>query len=484
MKKGSRLLSFLCVITLVMSLIVIETAAEDSDEMTLNYNGVTYTYTKYGELCNIEGDIQGNLDLVALEKAAGISFTSIGQRAFTYQRHMTFLNLSATIRSIDFWAFDGCSSLLCVTYEEGSQLSSIGFCAFQGLDVFGTFGPKGQTVTGTCQFPKGVQSIAELAFANDDGVKSVLLPDDLLMIGDDAFSSTVTIYASAGSVGEKYAKDNNIKFVEQKEESTTAATTTESKEDTTTAATTTESKEDTTAAATTTESKEDTTAAATTTESKKDTTAAAATTQQPGGSDMQGNATTEQKQQVFSSEDKATENVSTAGTTQQQMNQTAADKKKKQLKKGDAVRVGSYCYKITGKNTVCFTACKNKKVKSLKIPASIKIKKKKYQVTRVGKKACYGLKKLSAVMVGDQVRQIDAQAFAGCKKLKEITIGKKIRSLGKSCFENDRKLKSVMINGKGLKKVGKHCMKGTGHKKYYVPESKVSGYQKLFHDAK
>ena len=166
------------------------------------------------------------------------------------------------------------------------------------------------------------------------------------------------------------------------------------------------------------------------------------------------------------------------------MNQTAADKKKKQLKKGDAVRVGSYCYKITGKNTVCFTACKNKKVKSLKIPASIKIKKKKYQVTRVGKKACYGLKKLSAVMVGDQVRQIDAQAFAGCKKLKEITIGKKIRSLGKSCFENDRKLKSVMINGKGLKKVGKHCMKGTGHKKYYVPESKVSVYQKLFHDAK
>ena len=471
MKKGSRLLSFLCVITLVMSLIVIETAAEDSDEMTLNYNGVTYTYTKYGELCNIDGDIQGNLDLVALEKAAGISFTSIGQRAFTYQRHMTFLNLSATIRSIDFWAFDGCSSLLCVTYEEGSQLSSIGACAFQGLDVFGTFGPKGQTVTGTCQFPKGVQSIAELAFANDDGVKSVLLPDDLLMIGDDAFSSTVTIYASAGSVGEKYAKDNNIKFVEQQEESTTAATTTES-------------KEDTTAAATTTESKEDTTAAATTTESKEDTTAAAATTQQPGGSDMQGNATTEQKQQVFSSEDKATENVSTAGTTQQQMNQTAADKKKKQLKKGDAVRVGSYCYKITGKNTVCFTACKNKKVKSLKIPASIKIKKKKYQVTRVGKKACYGLKKLSAVMVGDQVRQIDAQAFAGCKKLKEITIGKKIRSLGKSCFENDRKLKSVMINGKGLKKVGKHCMKGTGHKKYYVPESKVSGYQKLFHDAK
>ena len=471
MKKGSRLLSFLCVITLVMSLVVIETAAEDSDEMKLNYNGVTYTYTKYGELCNIDGDIQGKLDLVALEKAAGISFTSIGQRAFTYQRHMTFLNLSATIRSIDFWAFDGCSSLLCVTYEEGSQLSSIGACAFQGLDVFGTFGPKGQTVTGTCQFPKGVQSIAELAFANDDGVKSVLLPDDLLMIGDDAFSSTVTIYASAGSVGEKYAKDNNIKFVEQKEESTTAATTTESKEDTTTAATTTESKEDTTAAATTTES-------------KKDTTAAAATTQQPGGSDMQGNATTEQKQQVFSSEDKATENVSTAGTTQQQMNQTAADKKKKQLKKGDAVRVGSYCYKITGKNTVCFTACKNKKVKSLKIPASIKIKKKKYQVTRVGKKACYGLKKLSAVMVGDQVRQIDAQAFAGCKKLKEITIGKKIRSLGKSCFENDRKLKSVMINGKGLKKVGKHCMKGTGHKKYYVPESKVSGYQKLFHDAK
>ena len=471
MKKGSRLLSFLCVITLVMSLVVIETAAEDSDEMKLNYNGVTYTYTKYGELCKIEGDIQGNLDLVALEKAAGISFTSIGQRAFTYQRHMTFLNLSATIRSIDFWAFDGCSSLLCVTYEEGSQLSSIGACAFQGLDVFGTFGPKGQTVTGTCQFPKGVQSIAELAFANDDGVKSVLLPDDLLMIGDDAFSSTVTIYASAGSVGEKYAKDNNIKFVEQQEESTTAATTTES-------------KEDTTAAATTTESKEDTTAAATTTESKEDTTAAAATTQQPGGSDMQGNATTEQKQQVFSSEDKATENVSTAGTTQQQMNQTAADKKKKQLKKGDAVRVGSYCYKITGKNTVCFTACKNKKVKSLKIPASIKIKKKKYQVTRVGKKACYGLKKLSAVMVGDQVRQIDAQAFAGCKKLKEITIGKKIRSLGKSCFENDRKLKSVMINGKGLKKVGKHCMKGTGHKKYYVPESKVSGYQKLFHDAK
>lgn len=82
------------------------------------------------------------------------------------------------------------------------------------------------------------------------------------------------------------------------------------------------------------------------------------------------------------------------------------------------------------------------------------------------------------------VQSIAELAFAGCKKLKEITIGKKIRSLGKSCFENDRKLKSVMINGKGLKKVGKHCMKGTGHKKYYVPESKVSVYQKLFHDAK
>ncbi len=129
------------------------------------------------------------------------------------------------------------------------------------------------------------------------------------------------------------------------------------------------------------------------------------------------------------------------------------------VKAGSIQAVSGVKYKVlsTKSATVSYKAPKNKKITNAVIPATVKIKGKKYKVTAV-----------------------EANAFGKCKKLKKVTIGTNVKKIGKKAFYQCRKLKSIQVKSKKLTKVGSNAFKGI-HKKAVikVPKAKLSKYKKL-----
>lgn len=116
-------------------------------------------------------------------------------------------------------------------------------------------------------------------------------------------------------------------------------------------------------------------------------------------------------------------------------------------------------YKVTGKKTVQYIKSSVKNIKTVNIPATITVKKVKYQVTSIAAKAVKGNKKLTKVVIPASIKNIGAQAFAGCKNLKNITI--KTPYLTK-------------------KKVGAKAFKGISAKAVIkVPKKQLKAYQKM-----
>lgn len=115
-------------------------------------------------------------------------------------------------------------------------------------------------------------------------------------------------------------------------------------------------------------------------------------------------------------------------------------------------------YKVKkGGRTVEFLKTASKK-KSVTIPASVKLKGKTYKVT-----------------------SIKAGAFKNNKKLKKVTIGIHISKIGKNAFYGCKKLKTVIIKTKKLSagKVGARAWKGIYKKATIkVPKKKRNAYRK------
>lgn len=104
--------------------------------------------------------------------------------------------------------------------------------------------------------------------------------------------------------------------------------------------------------------------------------------------------------------------------------------KRTPLKNGRRYTVKGMVYQVVNKTSLCFVKTASKSIKTLNIPDEVMIKGETYPVVSVGKRTCYGYKKLSKVTVG------------------------------------------------------KHCMRATVHKNYMVPQGKRKAYQKLFAKAK
>ena len=135
--------------------------------------------------------------------------------------------------------------------------------------------------------------------------------------------------------------------------------------------------------------------------------------------------------------------------------------KKKGSGKGYTETVGKLKYKVVKsgkrKGQVSVVGVKNKKVRKLSIPATVKIRGTKYPVT-----------------------EVRAGAFRNCKKLQSISLGRNIHRIGSKSFYHDRKLKQVRIRSKKLKAVGKNAFQGI-EKKAVIrrPESRRKAYRKL-----
>ena len=182
----------------------------------------------------------------------------------------------------------------------------------------------------------------------------------------------------------------------------------------------------------------------------------------------------------------------------------------KPIKKGDVVSDDNKAAKVqvisTSKKTVAYKAPVNKKAKTVSIPATVKIRGKKYKVTqiaegafknnknvtkvtigsnvsKISKNAFNGAIKLKTITIGQNVTEIGANAFKGCKVLTSIKLPTKTTKIGDQAFSGCKKLKTITIKSSKItsKKLSKNAFKGiTKVTTIKVPKKKVSSYQKLF----
>ncbi len=151
--------------------------------------------------------------------------------------------------------------------------------------------------------------------------------------------------------------------------------------------------------------------------------------------------------------------------------QSSEEQKQDSKKTINAVKVGSVVkdskskakYKVLkssskGAKSVAFTGLYSKKKTSVNIPDTISINGVKYKVTEVKANALKNNKKVKSVTIGKNVTKIGKNAFLGCKKLKTI------------------KIKSTKLSSKN---VGKSAFSKINSKvKVKVPKSKKKAYKK------
>ena len=129
--------------------------------------------------------------------------------AFDECHSLTTLLLPGTVKEIKNYAFSWCGKLKEIILPK--KLEKIGENAFMEC----------RSIT-EILIPDGVQSIGEEAFSCCKNLKKVFLPKSLQEIGKDAFTNEysgdnkcdlIEIHASIGSYAQKYAEDNNLKFL-------------------------------------------------------------------------------------------------------------------------------------------------------------------------------------------------------------------------------------------------------------------------------
>jgi len=182
--------------------------------------GVTYTVTTIGNNAfnytglrsvNIpasvtsigNGAFDGCTSLASVTFEQGSGLLSIGNNAFRTTR-LTSINIPASVTSIGNQAFASCSSLASVTFEQGSGLQSIGNQAFAYTGLL------------SINIPASVTSIGEYAFYSCSSLASVTFGagSQLLSIGGNAFYSTIltsiNIPANVTSIGNEAFYNCNL----------------------------------------------------------------------------------------------------------------------------------------------------------------------------------------------------------------------------------------------------------------------------------
>lgn len=148
-------------------------------------------------------------------------------------------------------------------------------------------------------------------------------------------------------------------------------------------------------------------------------------------------------------------------------NAYAQTKIKKALpKKGTTQIIGNLKYKVTKSNaktgTVTVVSAKNKKLKSVTIPATVNINGYTFKVTAIANNAFKANKKLTKVVIGANVKTIGTKAFYGCKKLKTITVKSKIvTKVNKNAFKGIYKKAKIKLPKMTSKKFKKYKKKFT-----------------------
>lgn len=144
-----------------------------------------------------DGAFEGT-DIKRISMEEGVK--EIGERAFAGADEMTSITFANSITKIGLEAFSGCSSLRSASLP--TSLTKIPDNAFEGCSDL-------RSVT----IGSAVTSIGDSAFEGCDELDEVTIPPNVTRIGYDAFEDFITIKGYTGSAAEKYAKENDIDFV-------------------------------------------------------------------------------------------------------------------------------------------------------------------------------------------------------------------------------------------------------------------------------
>ena len=207
-----------------------------ADEMQYSVGNSTYSYVIEDDgtvtLTRYSGT---DTDIVIPQSIDGKMVTSIGWSAFSDCSGLTSISIPEGVTSIGGSAFEGCSGLTTIKVDSNNKkydsrnncnaiidketntliagckntiipegVTSIGWSAFSGCS--------GLT---SITIPEGVTSIGWGAFEGCSGLTSINIPKGVTSIESFAFydCDDLTIYGTAGSYVETYAKEESIPFV-------------------------------------------------------------------------------------------------------------------------------------------------------------------------------------------------------------------------------------------------------------------------------
>ena len=191
-----------------------------------------------------------------------------------------------------------------------------------------------------------------------------------------------------------------------------------------------------------------------------------------GGSSSSGGA---------SSGGSSSDGTSGGGTSSGTTDKPSVPKKGTKIKGND----GSTYIVTSGKGktpTVQYTAPKSTAKGTVTIPAKAKVDGVSYRVTSIADNAFKNNKKITKVVIGNNIVSIGKNAFAKCTKLVSVIIGKNVIKIGKDAFAGCKKLKKIVIKTKKLtkKSVAKGAFRSVGKKVVVqVPKSEYKAYKKL-----
>ena len=150
------------------------------------------------------GGTSGGYALETVIFAPQSQLASIDVSAFQYCSNLQNIIIPASVTSIEGNAFNGCTALNNVSFEDGSNLTKIGLKAFTGTAITSII------------IPDKVTSILGNAFQNCSALTDVTVLSKDVIFNATAFSGcTLTMYGYADSTAETFANANaTITFVE------------------------------------------------------------------------------------------------------------------------------------------------------------------------------------------------------------------------------------------------------------------------------
>ena len=125
-----------------------------------------------------------SLTTVTFEKGSQLKTIGGGSSyygAFSYCTALTSIEIPASVETIGASAFKGCSSLATVTFENGSQLKTIGGGSYSS----GAFSDC--TALTSIEIPASVETIEAAAFLDCQSLKRITFPDRMVRFGEWAF---------------------------------------------------------------------------------------------------------------------------------------------------------------------------------------------------------------------------------------------------------------------------------------------------------